>query len=395
MAFERAVDQALSEVKKILDNTKHPQIASKVPHSYDDKFMLAEFLTNSALSSQFTSLSQLGVTVDQLSQMVEFAKTRALTLRFSSTTRCKFNRHSQREEDSKTKQVTEVTSTFGGGMFESKVVRTIDEYFWDYDMSIELVAFAGTGEAAEDRITISGRESHHEMMTTTDRAPSAEIVISPPIEVNITDLLSTISSGQCELSFKIDREHKDAHTPYRNPDIDKVLAQLAAIKDWSAEVQHFLMALSRIQTVDQPVVDVEAARSQEGIFIPILPLLEERDSQAEPAAGEMSATDQLVVALPSGARAATCPLMWTADANQLLEEERKSLQRRIDTLGQVFPSVEGTFALLEASMVSVLTHINRVVTQYAQSVLYIEKMLYEQLVAAIGKVSHAVAAALT
>jgi len=34
----------------------------------------------------------------------------------------------------------------------------------------------------------------------------------------------------------------------------------------------------------------------------------------------------------------------------------------------------------------VLTHINRVVTQYAQSVLYIEKMLYEQLVAAIGKV---------
>ena len=134
--------------------------------------MLAEFLTNSALSSQFTTLSGLGVTADQLAQMVNFAQSRAVTLSYSETQKCKFKRHLQREEDSKTKQVTEVPShndrraaesscaamqvqsTFGNASFESKVVRTIDEYFWDLDVSIELVAFAGTGEAAEDRITI-------------------------------------------------------------------------------------------------------------------------------------------------------------------------------------------------------------------------------------------------
>ena len=57
----------------------------------------------------FTCLSKLGVTAEQLAQLAEWTKTRSVSLSFQAETKCAFNRETQREEDSKTKTVTEVT----------------------------------------------------------------------------------------------------------------------------------------------------------------------------------------------------------------------------------------------------------------------------------------------
>ena len=112
--------------RQVLDITKHPQLCENVPcltlcarhliapsaqvsHKYEDKYLLSEFLTNTALSSMFTCLSKLGVTTEQLAQLAEWTKTRSVSLSFQSETKCQFNRETQREEDSKTKTVTEVT----------------------------------------------------------------------------------------------------------------------------------------------------------------------------------------------------------------------------------------------------------------------------------------------
>lgn len=40
------INQALSVVKQILDSNRNPQRPSDVPHKYNDKYILAQILTN-------------------------------------------------------------------------------------------------------------------------------------------------------------------------------------------------------------------------------------------------------------------------------------------------------------------------------------------------------------
>ena len=108
---------------------------------------------------------------------------------------------------------------------------TITEWFWDFDVEVQLVAFVGTGEGPDDVITlqvpsppnrthlilfgcIQSREARHEVMTTTDKAPYPEVVIVPSMDVNITHLLGMVATEDGnQLRFSIDREDKDTHTP--------------------------------------------------------------------------------------------------------------------------------------------------------------------------------------
>lgn len=45
-AFRANVDTALVKIKTILDNTRNPQLPAEVAHEYTDKYLLAEFITN-------------------------------------------------------------------------------------------------------------------------------------------------------------------------------------------------------------------------------------------------------------------------------------------------------------------------------------------------------------
>ena len=49
--FGRKLDAALAKVRTILDRTRDPRSPADVPHSYDDKFVLAEFLGRASVAS--------------------------------------------------------------------------------------------------------------------------------------------------------------------------------------------------------------------------------------------------------------------------------------------------------------------------------------------------------
>ncbi len=80
--FRAQVDKALEKVRTILDNTRNPQLPSDVPHLYEDKYLLAEFLTNITITAQLTTLETMGLTEAQLNQLKEWSKTRSVSLRF-------------------------------------------------------------------------------------------------------------------------------------------------------------------------------------------------------------------------------------------------------------------------------------------------------------------------
>lgn len=82
--FERQVDAALERVRTILDTSRHPTYPADVAHKYDDKYMLVDFLTNTALATQLTCLELLGLDLKALQQMKKWSTTRTVTLRLKA-----------------------------------------------------------------------------------------------------------------------------------------------------------------------------------------------------------------------------------------------------------------------------------------------------------------------
>lgn len=71
--------------------------------------------------------------------------------------------------------------------------------------------------------------------------------------------------------------------------------------------------------------------------------------------------------------------------NSFLVEESRSLEEKRTNLAKVFPSDDSLATLLEGQLVVELKHANKVIEAYCQGVDYIEYMLQQQLIAAIGK----------
>ena len=74
--------------------------ASDVPHEFTDKYLLAELLTNIAISSTTVTLEFLGLTHEEQSTVLSWLHQdkREVMLRFTSEPSCTFNRQAKREE---------------------------------------------------------------------------------------------------------------------------------------------------------------------------------------------------------------------------------------------------------------------------------------------------------
>lgn len=143
--FRRQVDAALQRIRTVLDITRSPQYPADVPHAYDDKYGLAEFLTNTAIAAELNNLDLLGVTDKHLTTMKKWVQTRSVTLRLKSEERCTFVREATREVESATKHVTEYSDNANyTGSVTHKVITKITEYFWKFTVDYELFAFQGT-----------------------------------------------------------------------------------------------------------------------------------------------------------------------------------------------------------------------------------------------------------
>lgn len=82
--FEKQIEEATEVIKTILNNTRDPLCPHNVSHSYDDKYTLAEFLSNTALASTLTSLEVLGLNGESIQKLKAWSKDRSITLRFTA-----------------------------------------------------------------------------------------------------------------------------------------------------------------------------------------------------------------------------------------------------------------------------------------------------------------------
>jgi hypothetical protein len=90
--FRASVENAVRSVEQILGTTRNPRLLEDEDHVYEDKYALAEFLTNTVVAAQMNVLGAFGVTdeiFDELWKTVHEEK-RSVTLRFQAEQSTRF-----------------------------------------------------------------------------------------------------------------------------------------------------------------------------------------------------------------------------------------------------------------------------------------------------------------
>jgi len=268
--FVAKVAQAMKRVKILLHAEKRPLIASNVHHQYQDKYLLAEFLVNSAVASQLNSLIQIvSISKEQLAQLQQWSSMGTVSLRLRSEETCTFLREESREMEGPgwTQELSvadRITS-----VFSSKVVTNVTEYIWKFTVSYQLVAFRGIGAEPGDQLRISGRTASQELKTSRKSNPRPESRI-PAVchDVNMSWLFKTLASeGACP-AFTIDRDHKGCKTPCRNADVEKAMDHFSAFEDWCGLVSAYVDSLFALDASAQQVYTFRKPL----VFVPVLPL---------------------------------------------------------------------------------------------------------------------------
>ncbi len=175
--------------------------------------------------------------------------------------------------------------------------------------------------------------------------------------MNVTWLVSrTHSKG---VNFSIDRSSKSCCTPRRNEDIAQALGFYLKVFHWCWDVRNYFFN-DLFSAKDNSNLDLSAINSNE-MFVPILTLFENvpgRESR----------------------------VVLTDDLGAFIEEQRRSLAVKMETLSKVFKDDAAMVSKQEALCISTLLHLRQIGQQFSDSVDYIEDMLRSQLIAAIGKI---------
>lgn len=416
------VDSALKEVKKILDETRNPKFAADVDHKYEDKFCLAEFLTNTALAASTNTLERVGLDYQKLMEIVTRASggVRSATLRFAAEESCIFIREDVVQVDSGTNRVLELTRDSSNGeggtsTLRTKVSTTVKEYWWKVDIGYEIFVFIGS-DSNEHKMLLVDRNSSCELVTTGTKTPPFPSTLRRlPLDLSLTWLIKNLSikGSDCFCNFSINRTAKSCRTPRRNDDIKAAVEFFEELNTWCSLVEnHFkheiemkLSGYLRGFPTEKPAVRPTLfSVSSERIFVPVLalfegpmtdehiaqqteqPLLDSENQNEETPLISRSPSYALAM-IPQVTSYMRPPLLPIKDIDLFLKEQRRTLAEEIRSLNNMFPSSDSDEVLssLEALLCLLSSHLSSIALHYFNGVDSIEGMLKSQLIDAIGK----------
>eukprot|EP00808_Paulinella_micropora_P008360 g64458.t1 len=387
-SFRAKVDKAIQQIKTLLDTTRNPQLADGVDHDYHNKFHLAEYVSNAGIACAFDGLKELGLDSSAFAKAKRWREHNcSVWLEFRHNQTCTFDREVSRDVDSAQKTVT--TSNWGTSSTR-KVVTTVTDYFWTFTNAWELRLVPGSGCAAaeveknsdQSSLQLQGRKAVLELRTATKKSPHDAAKTWPDVAHDLTwllDLTTTSSDGPVPV-FKIDRLHTTCKTPRRNQEVRKVFESSVQLLQFARLVQERFRDFMLIEQTARElkgdprfhIEDIELDPStmkwqhRDDIFIPVLPLLEDR----------LASLNLTVL---------------SKEDRQILQQGHvKSLQNVLDRIAATFPGAKEETAKLisaqEVKTVVVCSHLATLVEiHWLPSLDFIEEMLTKQLVAAIGK----------
>lgn len=395
--FIRQVDAAMATVKRLLNNARTPELPTEVSHSYEDKFALAESLTNTALAAVTNVLADVGLGAERLATLRQWCTDgHDVTLRLETAEKCAYLREATRTVESP--KTTEVTKKSGKGekTKTTSVITEITEHFWSYSVTTKLVAYKG---AAPDGTAITAFSSggSAEIMTKVKQQPRmVHRMMSPatdtPVEawkplrvqeVSLTWLLKLLKPG-LELRFRIDRAAGPCKTPRRNEDVEAVLDGLQALHDFAEGCRLIAQEWLNVGLGGDQYRTLAPQLNESSIFVPVVALFETQTDEAAATAAAPAADDaEAVVKINQLHAGESSVVLKLGDVNVFLAEHRRSIAAKRAELGEL--PAEGLWTAAIAAWSAVLGNLLAIVRQYGLAVAYIEHMLEQQLYSAIGR----------
>jgi hypothetical protein len=394
LRFRHKVDSALGKVRQILESNRNPVYASDVHHRYEDKYGVTEMMVMMALASVTQILGVLGFSSEHMKTIAEWSSSKCVSLRLKAEEKTTLVREVVREDESAER--TEAKAQLAGleASWSGKVLTKVTEYVWGFEGNYELMAIRGVGSDASDRMVICRRSCSHEIETGTKSTPRPAAKVYPDIDVDVSWIFRHVNSNELGAVFKIARESEKCRTPRRNPDVEDALRNLRALSKWGASVCRYFSTGLFSAWVDHGL-DVRGITAQ-GVFVPVLPLLE-GSAQQDEMHGELRAVEEggreaagddeagAVVASDDGASGSVA--LKAADVNAFLAEQLRSLNERVAAVKATLPSGDSgkVISAAEAQVMVCLQHTADVCERLQDGVDYVEDMLRNQLLSAVGR----------
>jgi hypothetical protein len=418
VVFESLLEDYSQRVNAILGNEKSQHLSSPehAPHSYQDKYILAEQLTSSMGSVAWSSLVEIGISFSILERLVNASHKSAVSLRLEANHRCVFIKEYDRLEESPHQMLQESTGILGSTFTKTKVVSKITEYFYDYTIKYRIMAIIGVGASDQDKIVLQSRSVTQEVVTRSNQAPFPEVETFQE-DLELGPFLSLLqwekdnsSSSSFHVNFSINRTHTHCFTPVRNSDLEAVLLFFHKMHQWARQLDQYFTdkigAVMRMNAGDshQVLSDMaEISKAAQGVYIPLMPLFHQlpEENSAAPHPSKSVETPSQNDSMRDVTRNATSPpsprpqpsraCLSSEDLALLLQEQQRSLAQQLQGLDEMFSSPSDplhsrhVFSAAEARLSAVCKHLKSSIESYMRLVKFIEELIRSQLVRALGR----------
>ncbi|KAL7501535.1 hypothetical protein ACHAWT_009804 [Skeletonema menzelii] len=400
LAFKRKVDDALTAVERTLSIEKRPLIAGDVEHTYGAKYELVDCVSNVAIIAYMNSLEKLGLSVDVLKTI---DCTTPTTLCFDASTTCKFLEKKVVDVpmDSSYESSVETKSTGILGNTEtkrtSKVVQHIEEWHYKVETSW-CVSIYSAADIAQRRV-LKLRVGSTTLVTQSKDMPLPEHKDHRPVELSLTWLMQQIDKDpQLTSNFRVNVEEITTKTPRRNAATQSAIDFANLLNKWCENVNAFVSNLElEIFRRHNPAIPIEpkakislggseSSNLAKKIFNPVLPLMEpevkEEDVQN---ADDTEIEHKSVLKLQSSSSEGF--VLSPKDTTKLLNEHVNSMTAALANIKKTFPpdTENNVLAVSEATVLMITVHITHLCNNFVESMAYVENLMEEKLIDAIGK----------
>ena len=402
-------------------------------HTYQDKFGLAEFLTNVAIASQMNVLDVLGVDEEKFRLMhgivngsnvssgengldfSPYANCNQLILRFAAEENCV---KIEQDETVATEEIiagtpgklTRRKSNDGmreGPFFKKRMKEKEDSNHWKLTVDYSIRVLAKTSSRSHDTgstrtktaapqkdtppISLKSRTAETILHTVSDAPrPLQSKVIRDHIDFDLTWLFQNISNEDFSCNFEIDQSHKQCYTPRRNKDIDAAVKYFSELEGWCHDICTYFLK-GTCWNVDSQSNAIESrlnldSINSEEVFVPVLPIFE------PPSSALLRKNDQ-----GHGDVRTVSPLLPLEDIRLFLSEQCRTLDEKIHEVVSKYPSSESSCSQIipdatnslitsaEATIFLLFSHSASITEYFIDSLQAIEQSTVEVLSKACGK----------
>ncbi len=392
--FETRFELALDQVRSVLSDAKSASsfvIADpNIPHEYEDKYLLNEFVVNSAIAITLQTLEVFGLSFADLHKISKSGKPASLL--FSIQTTCDLKNEKEAEIESLTNTKisdvvvleTHTVNVDGTSSAQketqtkssSKIIRKIMEYTYKFtvDYSLNMIGvdhkpYPIANNKFSNDLIVKGRNDP----PCTSFQNNNNDRVKKNASLDLTFLFEHVDFDEDNTmivpTFSIDRNDEFCRTPNNNQQMNNARDFFKALSNWSI-INVFDNFIHKVI----PKTEVGWQNQLQRMFwsfgqndaVPILPLFVTHTK------GKETSKEDGLELLTTTSKAT---ILSQSDLNLLLKHQKQRLKNRLDSYSRSVDKMVYLFGYLRH-----IGLLQELATEHVQS------MIFEQLVTSLGKV---------